>query len=57
MVSNSVCALIRLLRDRDGISALEYGLIAAAIVVMISILLPGINERLSGIFSVISNGL
>ena len=49
--------LKRLLYAAEGITALEYGLIAAATVVMISILLPGIATRLSGIFSGVSRAL
>jgi len=50
-------ALRRLLRDGTGVTAMEYGLIAAATVVAISTFMPGITTRLSGIFSGVSHAL
>jgi len=50
--------LLRNLRHSDaGVTAMEYGLIAAATVVTISIFMPGVSTRLSGIFSKVSNAL
>ena len=43
--------------DRRGVTAMEYGLIAAATVVAISAFMPGITTRLSGIFSGVSVAL
>jgi len=46
-----------LLKDQAGVTAMEYGLIAAATVVAISAFMPGISTRLSGIFSSVSSAL
>ncbi len=46
-----------LLRNEDGVTAMEYGLIAAATVVAISAFMPGITTRLSEIFSSVSTAL
>jgi pilus assembly protein Flp/PilA len=47
----------KLLRDQAGVTAMEYGLIAAATVVAISAFMPGITTRLSEIFSGVSSAL
>jgi len=56
-----VWRLFRLLRnlrhEEAGVTAMEFGLIAAATVVAISAFMPGISTRLSGIFSRVSNAL
>ena len=49
--------LVRLLKNRDGVTAMEYGLIAAATVVAISAFMPGMSTRLSGIFSRVSSSI
>jgi Flp pilus assembly pilin Flp len=49
--------LRRLLGARDGVTALEYGLIAGSTVVAISVFLPGMGTRLSGMFSAVSSAL
>jgi len=46
------------LRDADeGVTAMEFGLIAGAVVVTISTFLPGMSVRLSAMFSAVSNSL
>ena len=50
--------LLRKLRHSDaGVTAMEYGLIAAATVVTISIFMPGVSTRLSSMFSAVSTSL
>ena len=49
--------LRKLLQSEDGVTAMEYGLIAAATVVAIATLLPGIGTKLSEIFSGVSSAL
>jgi Flp pilus assembly pilin Flp len=49
--------LVRMLKNRDGVTAMEYGMIAAATVVAISAFMPGMSTRLSGIFSRVSSSL
>jgi Flp pilus assembly pilin Flp len=57
MIKNYVRKLREFLDDRSGVTALEYGLIAAATVVAISGFMPGIQTRLSGMFSQVSTAL
>ena len=57
MLRNLVRRARRLLRNQDGVTAMEYGLIAAATVVAISVFMPGIGSRLSDIFSGVSSAL
>lgn len=57
MLRAVIAELRRLLREKDGVTAMEYGLIAAATVVAISAFMPGITTRLSGIFSRVSTSL
>jgi len=49
--------LRRLRAARDGVTALEYGLIAGTTVIAISVFLPGMGTRLSTMFSAVSNAL
>ena len=46
-----------LMQDRKGVTALEYGLIAAFITVGIVTLLPGIGTKLKAAFQTISTTL
>jgi pilus assembly protein Flp/PilA len=58
VMSKGIARRIRvLLDDQSGVTAMEYGLIAAATVVAISAFMPGITSRLSDIFSSVSNAL
>lgn len=57
MIKNLLSRLRKLTRNEDGVTAMEYGLIAAATVVAIATLLPGVGTKLSSIFSGISAAL
>ena len=57
MIKNIISRLRKLAKNEDGVTAMEYGLIAAATVVAISAFMPGITTRLSGIFSGVSSAL
>jgi len=57
MLKMIVARLRKLAKNEEGVTAMEYGLIAAATVVAIAALMPGIGTALSTIFSTISNAL
>ncbi len=57
MIMSIISRLKKLVKNEDGVTAMEYGLIAAATVVAISAFMPGITTRLSGIFSQVSTAL
>jgi pilus assembly protein Flp/PilA len=57
MIQRIIARLRELVEDDEGVTAMEYGLIAAATVVAIAALMPGIGTALSTIFSTISNAL
>ena len=57
MFVNIWTQLRNLWKSEEGVTAMEYGLIAAATVVAISAFMPGITTRLSDIFSSVSNAL
>ena len=57
MLKNLASRLRALLVDDRGVTALEYGLIAAAIVVAIATILPGMGQKLSSTFATISSAL
>ncbi len=57
MIKAVITRLRKLARNEEGVTAMEYGLIAAATVVAISAFMPGITTRLSGIFSSVSTAL
>ena len=57
MITKLIARLRRLTRSEDGVTAMEYGLIAAATVVAIATLMPGIGTKLSEIFSGVSSAL
>ncbi len=57
MMQAIISRLRKLAKNEDGVTAMEYGLIAAATVVAISAFMPGITVRLSGIFSNVSTAL
>ncbi|MCR0981860.1 Flp family type IVb pilin [Roseomonas populi] len=46
-----------LLQDRKGVTALEYGLIAAAISVVLITAVPSLASALSGVFGRITTAL
>lgn len=47
----------RFVREEEGATAIEYGLIAALIAVPIIVVLPGIGTRLAAYFTQIFNAL
>jgi pilus assembly protein Flp/PilA len=57
MMQKIIARVRKLVKNEEGVTAMEYGLIAAATVVAISAFMPGITTRLSGIFSGVSNAL
>jgi len=57
MIRTVISKLRDLIRSDEGVTAMEYGLIAAATVVAIATLLPGIGTKLSEIFSGVSVAL
>jgi len=57
MLQMIVARLRKLAKNEEGVTAMEYGLIAAATVVAIAALMPGIGTALQNIFSTISNAL
>jgi len=57
MIKNLLSKFRKLTKNEEGVTAMEYGLIAAATVVAIATLLPGIGTKLSSIFSGVSAAL
>ena len=57
MITQVMAKLRQLMRREDGVTAMEYGLIAAATVVAIATIMPGIGTKLSSIFSGVSSAL
>jgi len=57
MIKTLLTKLRALRASEDGVTAMEYGLIAAATVVAIATLMPGIGTSLSSIFSGVSSAL
>jgi pilus assembly protein Flp/PilA len=57
MIKSLIVKVRGLVKSEDGVTAMEYGLIAAATVVAIATLLPGIGTKLSSIFSGVSRAL
>ncbi len=49
--------LMRFLKDEDGVTAIEYGLIAALIAVVIIAAVSAVGISLTGIFNTISTKL
>ncbi len=49
--------LMRYLKDEDGVTAIEYGLIAALIAVVIIVAVGLVGQSLNDIFTVISGEL
>ena len=57
MIKTMIARVRKLMQREEGVTAMEYGLIAAATVVAIATLLPGIGTKLSSIFSGVSSAL
>jgi len=49
--------IVRLLKDESGVTAIEYGLIAAFIAVVLITVLPALSTNLGGVFTRISTAL
>ena len=49
--------LIRFLKDEDGVTAIEYGLIAALIAVVIIVAVTMVGEKVSGTFQLVGDTL
>ena len=49
--------LARLLKDESGVTAIEYGLIACFIALVLVTVLPGLSSGLSSVFTKISTAL
>jgi len=49
--------LIRLMKNEEGATAIEYGLIASLIAVAIVVALTALGGKLSGVFTSISSSL
>jgi pilus assembly protein Flp/PilA len=49
--------LVRFLKDESGATAIEYGLIAAAIGLMLVAVLPGLRDALSTVFGSVTTGV
>ncbi len=47
----------RFVKDESGVTAIEYGLIAAAIGLMLVVAMPTISGQLQGVFTAIGDGL
>lgn len=44
-------------KDESGATAIEYGLIAAAVALVLVTVLPGISGQLKSVFTAINSGL
>ena len=49
--------LARFVKDESGATAIEYGLIAAAIGLMLVLVLPSLRTALQGVYEGITTGL
>ena len=49
--------IMRFLKDEEGVTAIEYGLIAALIAVVIIVAVSAVGVSLNGIFNTISTKL
>ncbi|MBK1870916.1 Flp family type IVb pilin [Aestuariivirga sp. YIM B02566] len=56
-MENRVNKFVRFLKDESGATAIEYGLIAAAIGLMLVAVLPGLRDALSGVYTGITTGV
>jgi pilus assembly protein Flp/PilA len=54
---NYIASLTAFIRDQDGVTAIEYGLIAALIAVVIIATVQLVGTNLSGVFSFIASEL
>ena len=49
--------LVRFVKDESGATVIEYGLIAAAIGLMLVLVLPALRTALQGVYTGITDGL
>jgi pilus assembly protein Flp/PilA len=49
--------LMRFVKDESGVTAIEYGLIAAAIGLMLVVVMPTVSSQLNLVFEAIGSGL
>ena len=47
----------RLIEDEDGVTAIEYGVIAGLIIVVLVVTLTGLGQRLKQMYQSITNNL
>ena len=57
MIKKIISRIRKFRDDEEGVTAMEYGLIAAATVVAISVILPSVGSKLSNIFASVSQAL
>lgn len=57
MIKSIIARIRKLTKSEEGVTAMEYGLIAAATVVAIATIMPGIGTKLTAVFSSISSAL
>ncbi|MFO1036214.1 MAG: Flp family type IVb pilin [Geminicoccaceae bacterium] len=54
---NAMIIFLRALLDRKGVTALEYGVIAAAIVIGVATVLVTVGPQVSGVFTTVGGSL
>ena len=57
MISQLIASTRRLISDEKGVTALEYGVIAAAIVTVLVAVMPGVSGGLTSTFNGIAGAL
>jgi Flp pilus assembly pilin Flp len=57
MLLHSFVLVLRLMTDRKGVTALEYGVLTAAIIVAVTMILGSLSTTLSTAFATIANAL
>lgn len=50
-------ALIKFLKDEEGVTAIEYGLIAAGIGIAIAVVVYSVGNSLENLFNTVENAL
>ncbi len=57
MLLHSFVLVMRLMTDRKGVTALEYGVLAAAIILAVATILGSLSTTLSSTFTRLANAL
>jgi Flp pilus assembly pilin Flp len=57
MLLHSFVLVLRLMTDRKGVTALEYGVLTAAIIVAVTTILGSLSTTLSTTFATMANAL